>query len=654
MRLITTLVTAAILALAAAPASWAAGVWSDKKFVYRAEGKKLPEVFQDFAASQSLPVVVDAGVEGIVNASFDGLPENFLKAMSKTYGVIWYFDGVTLFVYPSRAMQSQVFRLRGYDQGQVKQMLSSFGMGDSRFPLRYNEAEQTVLVYGPPRHIELVASVLDTLEQTSKDRISSTVRVVPLKYAVAADRKSGDMQITGLATLLNNIFNGAKTASSDTQSSTQDMLAETFNPSRKRRAAESTYGFNANKGSSNSMPGAKKESGSSGSGGNWRDRVGEELIREANQIGLPSKDASSGEKPHFQADEATNSIVIKANPDRMRQYENLVKQLDVAQDMVEIEATIIDVSTDEFESLGVEWDYTRTGQGRVTMSPGETSSGFNGLTPLSTALAGANITTLVGDAGRQLLSRIRALEGTGKARILSRPKVLGSANRPAKMTNKRVASVKVAGNLDVNLFSLEAGTTLEVLPQIITYADRREVKLTLFIEDGNFESTTVDQIPTIKRTEIRTEAVIREGESLLIGGISVESDFNGRSGLPGISRVPVLGALFRHDEGSKRRNERLFLLTPKVINVEGAKPPYALDAVRPLPQMSALRSPEPGQTVRMPKVESKQLPKPDMAPTTSAPLLAPVESAKPKVRAPNKANCEESRALGFSNAACGT
>jgi type III secretion protein C len=118
MRLITTLVTAAILAVAAVPSSWAVGVWSDKKFVYRAEGKKLPEVFQDFAASQSLPVVIDPGVEGIVNASFDGLPENFLKAMSKTYGVIWYFDGVTLFVYPSRAMQpsqtnAQLFRHGG-------------------------------------------------------------------------------------------------------------------------------------------------------------------------------------------------------------------------------------------------------------------------------------------------------------------------------------------------------------------------------------------------------------------------------------------------------------------------------------------------------------------------------------------------------------
>jgi type III secretion protein C len=657
MRLITTLVTAAILATAALPTSWAAGVWSDKKFVYRAEGKKLPEVFQDFAASQSLPVVIDAGVEGIVNASFDGLPENFLKAMSKTYGVIWYFDGVTLFVYPSRAMQSQVFRLRGYDQNQVKQMLSSFGMGDSRFPLRYNEAEQTVLVYGPPRHIELVASVLDTLEQTSKDRISSTVRVVPLKYAVAADRKSGDMKITGLATLLNNIFNGksgsdAVDTINNAGAQSLNIMAETFNPSvRKRRAAGSSYGLNANRGSSgsNPLPSAKKEGE-----GSWQDRAGEEAIQAANQIGLLSGKDSASEKPHFQADEATNSIVIKANPDRMRQYENLVKQLDVAQDMVEIEATIIDVSTDEFESLGVEWDYTRTGQGRVTMSPGDTSSAFNGTSTLSTALSGANITTLVGDAGRQLLSRIRALEGTGKARILSRPKVLGSANRPAKMTNKRVASVKVAGNLDVNLFSLEAGTTLEVLPQIITYADRREVKLTLFIEDGNFESATVDQVPIIKRTEIRTEAVIREGESLLIGGISVESDFNGRSGLPGISRVPVLGALFRHDEGSKRRNERLFLLTPKVINVEGAKPPYALDAIRPLPQMSALRSPEASQTVRMPKIENKQLPKPDMAPVASAAPLAPVENAKPKVRAPNKANCEESRALGFSNAACGT
>jgi type III secretion protein C len=543
MQIIANFVAAAVLATAClGMASAAPAAWLDKKFVYRADGKKLTEVFQDFAASQSVPVVVDPAVEGSVSASFSSSSESFLKAMGKTYGVIWYFDGVTLFVYPSRAMQSRVFRLRGFDRNQVREALNSFGLGDTRFPLRFNDADQTVFAYGPPRHIELVAGVMETLEQSSKERAGGTLVVVPLKYAVAADRVSGSSRLPGLVSTLNSVFGGGAGGSSDTIESARTAAASVVGSANKQRSLEQAYGFKPGPSDNNADRGSDSKERDKGRGGDG-----------------PAKATGPEGRPVFQADEATNSVIIYAAAERIKQYEALLRQLDVAQDLVEIEATIIDVSTDEFEALGVEWDYTRNGRGAITVAPG------------SNPIAGANITTLLTDAGQRLLSRIRALEGNGKARIVARPKVLGSANRTATMMDKRVASVKVAGNLDVNLFTIEAGTTLQVQPQIIAHADRREVKLTLFIEDGNFESTGVDQVPIVKRTEIRTEATMREGESLLIGGISVETDTTGRSGLPGLSRVPLLGALFRNEEGSKRRSERLFLLTPKIINIDGAR-----------------------------------------------------------------------------------
>ena len=99
--------------------------WPSKTFVYRAENKRLVEVIQDFASSQGVPVIVDVALEGTVNVSFNRSPAEFLTTLSKSYGVIWYFDGVTLFAYPARAMQSKVFRLRGFKREQVRQMLES-------------------------------------------------------------------------------------------------------------------------------------------------------------------------------------------------------------------------------------------------------------------------------------------------------------------------------------------------------------------------------------------------------------------------------------------------------------------------------------------------------------------------------------------------
>jgi len=604
------------------PAS-AEAPFSNRKFVYRADGKRVTEVLQDFAAAQSVPIVIDAGVDGTVNAEFNSRPVDFLSAISKSYGLIWYFDGVTLFVYPSRAMSSKVFRMRGYDRTQVAEMLKSLGLGDARFPLRFNEADQTLLAYGPPRHIELVQTVVDTLESSSRDKIGKTIQIVPLKYAVASDRISGQARVPGLVTTLNNMFAGDTHAAGGATEAAEDAVRRALGPvvgtAQKQRSAELNFGIKP------------PDSSTGGAKDTLRDSTGRQISPES-----PGNGEDDRTRPFFQAYEASNAIIVRGLPERMKQYEALIQQLDVPQDMVEIEASIIDVSTDEFNSLGIEWDFTRAGRSQISISPGSPvdSSGNS-----SNSLAGTNnITTLVADAGRQLITRIRALEGTGKARIVARPKVLGAANRMASMIDKRVASVRVAGNLDVNLFTVEAGTTLQVMPQILTQGDQHDLRLTLFIEDGSFEGNVVDSVPIIKRTEIRTEATIHEGESLLIGGISVETDSKGRSGLPGLSRIPLFGALFRHDEVSSQRSERMFLITPKLVNSSVAK------ASLPAATAPAL----PASAAAIPAPSASAASAAPAAPPASAPLPPPSSQAPPAAPADD---CP-ARALGLPDTQC--
>lgn len=554
--------------------------FASKHFTYRAEGKKLTDVLQDFAASQALPLVVDPGIEGTVNANFNTTPEGFLAAITRGYGVIWYFDGTTLFIYPSRAMQSRVFRMRGYDRGQVRQMLGSLGLGDARFPLRFDDANQTLLAYGPPRHIELVATVLAELERDGHDRIGRSILVVPLRFATAGDRTFGDTKVPGLASTLNSLFSGGESNGQGSAQSTKAMQSALVGRAEKQKAAQANYGLQ--------LP----ESGGVNAAAK-RDEA-----QRSNQLGSSDPLApTEAERPWFQSEESTNAIIVRGLPDRMREYESLIKQLDIPQDLVEIEASIIDIRSDDFESLGVDWDFSVNGVSRLSISPGTTSTTDGSSSEL---LAGTNITTLIGNAGRQLLAHVKALEGVGKAHVLARPKVLGAVNRTATMTDKRTASVRVAGNLDASLFTIETGTTLKVTPQVVNYGDHREVHLSLSIQDGDFEGTVVDQIPVVKQTEINTEASVREGESLLIGGISIESDSNGTSGIPLLSKIPFLGAAFRHDENAKSRTERLFLLTPKVISVGGTRPtasaasrPAAAPPVVPSPTVAPVPAPRP-------------------------------------------------------------
>jgi type III secretion protein C len=586
---------AAMLAATMSSAPAQAGVpFASKHFTYRADGKKLAEVLQDFAASQGLPIVVDPGLEGTVNANFNTSPEGFLAAMTRSYGVIWYFDGTTLFIYPSRAMQSRVFRMRGYDRQQVRQMLGSLGLGDARFPLRFDDANQTLLAYGPPRHIELVATVLGELERDGHDRVGKSILVVPLRFATAGDRTFGDTKVPGLANTLNSLFSSGESNGQGASQTPKAMQNAIVGRADKQKAAQATYGLQ--------LP----ESGGVNAAAK-RDEA-----QRSNQLGSSDPLApTDAERPWFQSEESTNAIIVRGLPDRMREYESLIHQLDIPQDLVEIEASIIDIRSDDFESLGVDWNFSQNGTTRLSISPGTTSTTDGGSSEL---LAGTNITTLIGNAGRQLLAHVKALEGLGKAHVLARPKVLGAVNRTATMTDKRVASVRVAGNLDASLFTIETGTTLKVTPQIVTYPDHREVRLSLSIQDGDFEGAVVDQVPIVKQTEINTEASVREGESLLIGGISIESDSNGTSGVPLLSKIPFLGAAFRHDETAKSRTERLFLLTPKVISVGGIRP-TANAASRP----SAAPAAAP---VGMPPAVAVPAPPPHPPVTPSAPVLA--------------------------------
>lgn len=536
--------------------------WSVLRFSYRANGKKVTEVLQDFAASQSLPLVIAEGVEGIVQGNFETGPEEFLDGISKAYGLLWYHDGTTLYVYPSQAIESRVFRLKGVRRAQVTELLESLRLGDRRYPLRFDAREQTLFVYGPPRHVELVAAAIEQLDAGASEKNRRVVRVVPLRFASAGDRVSGQTQIPGLATILNDIYSislsphlpdSAGTRVAYPSAGKARPLPSLINSDRNlsdlltRRPAE-TSGINAN---------ADKASGAA-------------LVK---PVYLSS---DNDEPPIFRADEGTNSILVFGKPQRLNEYTELIKRLDIKPVLVELEATIIDVSSDIIDSLGINWQV----QG-ARASIGVAPSAVNAIAPFQ-------ISTLWSNAGRELLARIDALSARGKANIVARPKVLGVANRPAVMKDKRTVAVKVTGSLEANLYQLEAGTLLQMTPYVISAEGESRIRLSIYIEDGSFDETMlVDGIPALKRMEISTEAHVLEGESLLIGGITTSVDASRLNAVPGLSKIPLFGGLFRSTSEKQQRSERMFLITPRVVRDIARVP--AQPALRLTPSLSEMQ-----------------------------------------------------------------
>ncbi|HEY1395230.1 type III secretion system outer membrane ring subunit SctC, partial [Roseateles sp.] len=520
--------------------------WRSPRFIYKAEGKRVSEVLLDFAASQGLPAVLAEGIDGTVQANFDTTPDKFLDSMNRAYGVIWYHDGTALYFYPAGAVQSRLFRLKGFRREQVTDLLDSLQLGDARFPLRFNAAESTLLVYGPPRHVELIAAAIESLDVGAMERNRKAVRVVPLRFASAGDRTFGQTRIRGVASVLTSLYSG-NAGGAQGEEDTPSMAE--VHPG-KLTALQGVMGRDSRLADIMARKPNQVTAGQSAKSG-----AGAASQGSARGLQSPVDDDAP---PIFQADEGTNTVIIHGRPQRMDEYVELIRRLDVQPVLVELEATIIDVSSDSIDSLGIDWSVRG-------------SKGSFGVTQPSTANSAGTFTlsTLWSNAGRELMARIDALSARGKARVIAKPKVLGVANRPAIMREKRVVTVKVAGNLEANLFQVEAGTLLQVTPQITSVPDNggvsRRIKLSLYIEDGSFEDRVVDTVPIVKRTEIMTEAHVGEGESLLIGGITTTSQSSQRDEVPVLGRVPLLGGLFRHTNQSAGQTERLFLISPRII-----------------------------------------------------------------------------------------
>jgi type III secretion protein C len=163
------------------------------------------------------------------------------------------------------------------------------------------------------------------------------------------------------------------------------------------------------------------------------------------------------------------------------------------------------------------------------------------------------------------MARVNALADDGKANILSSPRVLTLDNVEAVLENLNTFFVSVAGNLDVGLYNVSAGTSLRVTPLIVSEGGHTQIKLAIRIEDGGITQQMVGAIPVVQRTTITTQAFINEGESLLIGGYKSDVRNDTVVSVPGLSSIPFLGALFKFRQKETAHVEHLFMLTPHVI-----------------------------------------------------------------------------------------
>ncbi|HTH62224.1 MAG TPA: type III secretion system outer membrane ring subunit SctC [Paraburkholderia sp.] len=586
---------ALLAAGASAPVTVAAAPvrWKSASVDYVAEGKDIKDVLRDFGASQGLATRIAPGVTGTVSGKFNLPPRRFLDTLAASFGFVWYYDGEVLDIVSAADLQTTLIKLDTADTAGLARTLDQMHIADERFPIVYNEEQGTALVSGPPRYVQMVTDIASRLDANAARRGGTEVHVFALDHAWAADRKVSidgqDVTLQGVATVLNGIYHPQQA---------RDAQQRNGNGGDGRRRASGVTRntpINNVNGDTYSSPYASGSNSSylpppvpdgSGGRGMFAGLTGQPSPAVAAAVGTPpqqqqSTSAAAGEAdelPVIVADQRTNSVIVRDTADHMSQYGTLIHRLDVKPQLIEIEAHIIEIDDNALQQLGVDWTahnshldiQTGTGtlpqatyNGSLTQTFGQTTLPGGALAAATPA--GASVAAVLGDAGRYLMARISALQQNNTAKIDASPKVVTLNNIEAVMDNKQQFFVPVSGYTAGDLYSISTGVSLRVLPMVVDEDGKTRIKLDVAIEDGELTSQTVSNLPVIQNSTINTQAFIDEGQALLIAGYRANNDTYGVTGVPLLSKIPYLGALFRTNNKQQSHMERLFLLLPRVI-----------------------------------------------------------------------------------------
>ena len=307
----------------------------------------------------------------------------------------------------------------------------------------------------------------------------------------------------------------------------------------------------------------------------------------------------------------TNALVISAPPTVFRDLSSVVRQLDVRRAQLMVEAVIAEVSDELADELGVQWQTTSAEQaadGRIsrgviggTNFPGR--GGVGGIlaamvnpanvgTGLNIGYAGGTL-KLPGPNGTvidvlQIGALVRALRGDGRANILSQPSVVTLDNQPAEFKVAQeipflTGAYASTGN------GTAAGTGAGIATPFQTI-ERKDVglilKVTPHIDDGgNVRMEIVQEVSSLAPTqvsgavdlitnkrEIKTTVQVADGSLLVLGGLSSEEVTESVQGVPGLSRIPMLGGLFKARQSGRSRRNLMIFLRPIIMrtDAEGA------------------------------------------------------------------------------------
>ncbi|NWJ39885.1 MAG: type IV pilus secretin PilQ [Geothrix sp.] len=295
-------------------------------------------------------------------------------------------------------------------------------------------------------------------------------------------------------------------------------------------------------------------------------------------------------------DDRTNTLIITDLPRNISVIDDLLQTLDVQIQQVQIEARVVEANKNWQREFGVKWPQSNNGS--VAITSGSTSTGtpwvgssspfWNGVQGFNRPASGqdasiawspgkdgaTSITAPAGELWLSFLSNrfsinavLQAMEKDGTLKIVSSPKVVTQNNKKATiLSGQKIPYPTQQGGAQggaITVAFIDANLQLDVTPQITSEGT---IIMDLKIEKAEADFTrTVQGTPTILRKAIETQVLVRDGGTAVLGGVYITSTSTGTTGVPFLSKIPLIGFLFRNDTKQDQNVELLIFITPRVL-----------------------------------------------------------------------------------------
>ena len=344
-----------------------------------------------------------------------------------------------------------------------------------------------------------------------------------------------------LANVLSGLFGGTASAQNTTSSGVAPGLAQT---------TASTAGFSsAGLGFGGSAQGGAQAGGTNTVQG----------------TGLTTMTLTTGLR--VMADEINNAVLVFGTKGEYEKIEATLKRLDVPPTQVLIEASIVEVTLTDDLKYGLQWLFDDAARG--------TLSGTGVLGNLAGAAIGgapAGFSYTLRNPLGEVRAVLNALADKSLVKVISSPSLMVLDNHTATIAVGNQQPIQVGqtvttgGNVSNNIQYKDTGVSLTVTPSV-NAGNMVTMQINQAVTDVGQVDAATGQRSFLQR-QFASKVAVRSGEALVLGGLIRDNSTNGKSGVPGLQDIPILGTLFGTNANSVNRTELLVLITPRVVRTE--------------------------------------------------------------------------------------